>query len=159
MGHGSKARGVGLLLVGLLVGMLLITPATAHFTTNTRHLGLHAWNQVIKQKVYTRRQTDRRFEMSKDVLWANVSVAGVLGNNKGAVSSQRLGGAGTGDYEVIFNRNVSTCNYQGTLNRTNFTGEMGIEPRLGNAGGIFVVTRNSNGAVGDHPFHVLVICG
>jgi hypothetical protein len=51
--------------VCVLVGMLLITPATAHFTTNTKHLAKHAWQQFIKQKVYTKKQADNRFA-SKD---------------------------------------------------------------------------------------------
>jgi hypothetical protein len=61
MRHARKARGLGLVLSGLLVGMLLITPATAHFTTNTQHLGKHAWQQFIKQKVYTKKQSNNRF--------------------------------------------------------------------------------------------------
>jgi hypothetical protein len=62
MRDARKARGVGLLLVGMLVGMLLISPAAAHFTQNTKHLGQHVWQQVIKQKVFTKQQANKRFK-------------------------------------------------------------------------------------------------
>lgn len=56
----GRAKGLGLLLVGLLVGTLLITPAGAHFTRSTRHLGVHAWTEFIRDRVYTRTQVNRR---------------------------------------------------------------------------------------------------
>ncbi|HEX6207232.1 MAG TPA: hypothetical protein VF058_02625 [Actinomycetota bacterium] len=49
---------MALVLIGVLTGMLLITPSTAHFSQNTKHLGSHAWKQVIKQKVYTKQQAN-----------------------------------------------------------------------------------------------------
>lgn len=81
MRDGRKARAVGLALIGLLVGMLLISPAPAHFTQNTRHLGVHAWNEFIKNKVYTKKQADELF----------------LDGSPGAVGTQNLAtGAVTG---------------------------------------------------------------
>jgi hypothetical protein len=76
MRQARNARGLGLVLVGLLMGALLITPATAHFTQNTKHLGKHAWRQFIKQKVYTRARSDARFLPGGD-LPAGTTIRGV----------------------------------------------------------------------------------
>lgn len=71
--HSGGARGIGWALAGLAIGMLLITPAAAHFTQNTRHLGKHVWQQVVKAKVYTKNQANNRF------LGSNVEVVQVNG--------------------------------------------------------------------------------
>jgi formylglycine-generating enzyme required for sulfatase activity len=57
----SRLRTAGLLLAGVLVGVFLVQPVGAHFTQNTKHLGSHAWQQVIKKKVYTRAQANNRY--------------------------------------------------------------------------------------------------
>ncbi len=51
----SKWRSLSLLVLGLLLGLVMLTPVSAHFTTNTTHLGKHVWRQVIKAK------TDKRY--------------------------------------------------------------------------------------------------
>ena len=41
-----------------------------------------------------------------------IAATGTLIRNKGAVSAQQNG---TGDYQVIFNQDVTGCSYQGTI--------------------------------------------
>jgi hypothetical protein len=94
MRHAQRARGLGLVLVGVLVGMLLLTPAGAHFTRDPQHLGEHAWHGVIKHRVWTRAQADRRFirdasgAVGTDTL-ANRAVT-TLKIALGAVGTERL---------------------------------------------------------------------
>ena len=80
MPHTRRARGLGFVLVGLLSGMLLITPATAHFTQNTKHLGQHVWNQVVKKKVYSKKQANNRFVQGRKFHFSSSAVV-----NKGLV--------------------------------------------------------------------------
>jgi len=42
---------VGLVAAAMVLGVFTLSPVAAHFTTNTKHLGKHAWQQFIKQKV------------------------------------------------------------------------------------------------------------
>ena len=98
----------------LLVGMLLITPATAHFTQNTRHLGEHAWTQVIRHRVYTRGESEnlfqRRCRSGTALAWAFVDAAaafpstytpvGVSPQFNCAGGSIRVRREGTGSYLV-----------------------------------------------------------
>lgn len=55
----------GLVAVALVLGVFTLSPVAAHFTTNTKHLGNHAWKQVIKKKVFTKKQANRRFAHKK----------------------------------------------------------------------------------------------
>ena len=74
-------------------------------------------------------------------------------------SSSKLG---TGEYEVVFGRDVTACAYNVTLGSTDTTeapaGEAGASQRAGNAKAVAVVTRDSNGAKADRPFHLTVNC-
>jgi len=47
----ERARSlVGLIVAALTLGVFTLSPVSAHFTQETKHLGNHAWKQVIKQK-------------------------------------------------------------------------------------------------------------
>jgi hypothetical protein len=63
---------------------------------------------------------------------------------------------GTGQYEVVFNRDVTTCSYQVTMSI--MQGEAFAQPRGGVPNGVFVGTFASNGAVADRAFHLAVFC-
>jgi len=55
-------RSLALLAVTVLaIGALTLAPVSAHLTRNTGHVGRHAWQQVIKKKVFTKKQADQRF--------------------------------------------------------------------------------------------------
>lgn len=51
MGASRIRSVVALVAAAVVLGVFTLSPATAHFSTNTRHLGKHAWQQFIKQKV------------------------------------------------------------------------------------------------------------
>ena len=92
-------------------------------------------------------------------LWAVVAADGGLSRKTAATGSSKLG---TGEYEVVFGSDVTACAYNVTLGSTDTTeapaGEAGASQRAGNAKAVAVVTRDSNGAKADKPFHLTVNC-
>ncbi|SCE66153.1 hypothetical protein [Micromonospora mirobrigensis] len=93
------------------------------------------------------------------VAWAVVSDAGVLlRGSPDVVSAKRYG---TGQYQVLFNYNVSGKSYGATVGTTDALnvppgGEASVAPRRGTPNGVFVQTRTSTGGVGNRPFHLVV---
>jgi len=92
-------------------------------------------------------------------LWAVVTDTGTLNRQNGATGANRLGG---GDYEVVFDRDVTKCAFAATLGQADATdppaGEIGASLRAGNANAVRVVTRASDGTQADRPFHLTVTC-
>lgn len=76
MGSSRIRSIVGLVVVALVLGVFTLSPVAAHFTTNTRHLGKHAWQQFIKQKVYTKKQANSRFALKKAETYREIGAAG-----------------------------------------------------------------------------------
>jgi hypothetical protein len=92
-------------------------------------------------------------------LWAVVDQNGTLIRNKGVASAQRIG---TGDYQVIFNQDVTACSYQATVGGAGTTPDLGqadVSQRINVAAGVEVRTLNTTGtAFADHTFHLAVFC-
>ena len=92
-------------------------------------------------------------------LWAVVGADGALPRKNAAASAAKLG---TGEYEVVFDRDVTACAYNVTLGSTDTTeppaGEAGASQRAGNVRAVAVVTRDSAGVKADRPFHLTVNC-
>ncbi len=92
-------------------------------------------------------------------LWAVVAADGALPRKNAATAAAKLG---TGEYEVVFDRDVTACAYNVTLGSTDTTeapaGEAGASQRTGNAKAVAVVTRDSAGTKADRPFHLTVNC-
>jgi hypothetical protein len=90
--------------------------------------------------------------------WAAVQANGTLSRGSGVSSTAVIG---TG-YEVIFNRNVTTCSYQvtsGTLAPSNPTPVFAtVAPRSTNVNGVFVQLFDHAGATTTSDFHVAVFC-
>jgi len=89
--------------------------------------------------------------------WAIVLANGTLVRGVNTTSAANLGSPG--NYEVVFNRDVSQCMYQATISDSALGAEIGAQPRTGNANAVFVTTWLSNGNPADKPFHLFVICG
>lgn len=87
--------------------------------------------------------------------WGTVLANGTFVRGVHATSSARLG---LGNYEVIFDRNVSQCAYQATIGGSTVGAMIGAEPRSTNANAVFVTTWTSTGTPADQPFHLFVIC-
>jgi hypothetical protein len=90
-------------------------------------------------------------------------IADTGGKVRGAnvVSSANLG---AGQYEVIFNRNVTACDYVATIGVTGNVGAITVPvavtvaSRVTNANGVFLFVHNVNGTAVNEPFHLLVSC-
>ena len=91
-------------------------------------------------------------------LWASVDTTGTLVRNKGVASAQKNA---TGDYQVIFSQDVTTCAYQATLGGPTtgvFAGEITVGQRVAIPAGLRVFTLNSAGTPTDAAFFVSVFC-
>jgi hypothetical protein len=87
--------------------------------------------------------------------WAVINVSGTTGRGSGVTGSAKLSGP-AGQYEVVFNRDVTACSYQATMSITQ--GEAVVQPRTGVPNGVFVGTYTSAGAAADRAFHLAVFC-
>jgi hypothetical protein len=94
-----------------------------------------------------------------DQRFAVVNINGTLARGNGVSSSSRIG---TGQYQVIFTRNVTTCAYTATVGQPGNTSTDGFAMtalRFGTVNGVFVDTRAAlTGSRSDRPFHLLVSC-
>jgi hypothetical protein len=92
-------------------------------------------------------------------LWAVVDGStGARVRQSGTVSSARLG---VGTYEVVFNRNVSTCAFSAVIGNpgAGFSqGDIAVAVRAGNNNGVFVGTADNAGTFADRNFHLAVFC-
>ena len=92
-------------------------------------------------------------------LFAVVTAAGAISRGAGTVSSTKFG---AGQYQVIFNRNVTECVYVASVadlgNLIPPAGQIGVAPRAGSVNGVFIQTRNATGAPADLNFMLKVSC-
>uniref|UniRef100_B8HR20 Secreted protein n=1 Tax=Cyanothece sp. (strain PCC 7425 / ATCC 29141) TaxID=395961 RepID=B8HR20_CYAP4 len=95
-----------------------------------------------------------------DERFAVVSSTGTLARSVGVVSAAKL--TGTGNYQVIFNRNVTECVYEATIGNPGTgvapAGQITVASRAGNVNGVFIKTYDSAGRASDRPFHLYVGC-
>lgn len=90
------------------------------------------------------------------------STGSAAGGSTTFVTSNRVG---TGEYEVIFNFNVTFCAYEATLGvpgvdggGSESFGSITTARRAGNPNGVWVQTSNLGGSFTDHNFHLRVTC-
>lgn len=93
-------------------------------------------------------------------LFAVVNADGSLARDFRAVSSQRFA---RGQYEVVFNRNVSRCAYVATIGDSGDDvipppGEIAVAGRFGNDNAVFIATYDSDGRPANREFHLAVHC-
>jgi hypothetical protein len=93
-------------------------------------------------------------------LFAVVNSDGSLARGFGAVSSRILF---TGQYEVVFNRNMTGCAFVATLGSSgSFTvppsGEIAVAGRTDKVNAVFIATYGSGGAFANGGFHLAVHC-
>ncbi len=93
-------------------------------------------------------------------VFAVVNSDGSFMRGKGVISTTRLT---TGVYDVRFVRNISTCNWLGTVGLGGFSGSTGpgiitITGRAGTNNGLYVTTFTAGGGLADLPFAADVIC-
>lgn len=83
----------------------------------------------------------------------------ITGQSLDAVSATRLA---TGQYEVLFDRNVVSCTYVASLSSpgtgTSVTGVVSTTGRSGKPNGVWLATRDLAGAFTDKSFALTVVC-
>ena len=91
-------------------------------------------------------------------MWAVVDQTGTLIRNKGVASALRLG---NGQYQVVFNQDVTGCNYQATVGGPGnviTTGYASVAQRINVNAGVEVWTYNTANTNTDRPFYLAVFC-
>jgi hypothetical protein len=90
---------------------------------------------------------------------AVITPAGTSVRVRGVTSTAR---AGEGVYDIIFDRDVTACVYAATIGDEAAggpgTGQISVLSMPGNANGVRVRTRNSDGMALDRSFHLIVSC-
>jgi hypothetical protein len=90
---------------------------------------------------------------------AVISDVGAAVRGRGVASSAQTG---TGQYQVIFDRDVRQCTYFATLGDESAsgpgTGQIAVTSAASNVNGVRVVTRDSAGTEANRSFHLLVSC-
>ena len=88
---------------------------------------------------------------------AVISDTGATVRGRGVASSSQTG---TGQYLVVFDRDVRQCVYSATLGDESGpgTGQIAVTSAASNVNGVRVVTRASDGAVANRSFHLVVSC-
>ncbi|HMN72987.1 MAG TPA: hypothetical protein PKA55_14080 [Rhodoblastus sp.] len=89
-------------------------------------------------------------------LAARVNPDGTLNTGAGATGASKIAGL-TGTYEVIFNRDVSKCFYSASSFLSGYVATA-LEPRAGNANGVYLEMQSLTGTAVDTPFYLTVFC-
>jgi hypothetical protein len=95
------------------------------------------------------------------VLFAEVNASGTIANSSGGVTGSKIGAAGSGQYEIDFARNITSCSAVATIGPPgagSATGEVNVADRVVNVEAVFVDTNTSAGAASDQPFRLIVVC-
>jgi hypothetical protein len=90
---------------------------------------------------------------------AVVSAVGAAVRSRGATSAVQTG---PGTYQVVFDRDVRQCVYVATLGDESASGpgngQISVTSEASNVNGVRVVTRDSEGALANRSFHLVVSC-
>jgi hypothetical protein len=90
---------------------------------------------------------------------AVISDTGTTVRGRGVTSSSQTG---TGQYLVVFDRDVRACTYVATLGDESAsgpgTGQIAVGSAATNVNGVHVVTRSSDGTSANRSFHLVVSC-
>jgi hypothetical protein len=88
-----------------------------------------------------------------------VAVDGSTVRARGVTSTARTA---EGQYQAILDRDVRQCVYSATLGDESAagpgTGQIAVTSLPSNVNGVRVVTRNSDGALANRSFHLIVSC-
>lgn len=144
----SRRGGVVLMVVGVMIGTLLITPVGAHITTGAGSLK-HLWSAPN----HIRDKADNRYVGR---MYAEVSSAGDLVRGRRAVDENYRDSEGV--YHVRFARDVTDCAVVATA-RDNIAHNVRATTILEDADQVVVgVARTDTQALADGAFYVVVVC-
>ena len=85
-----------------------------------------------------------------------VEGSGTLIRGSGTVGTDEKHGDGTGVYDVIFSKDVSTCSFEATPKSSEQV--LWAETGFQGSGSVRVVSHSLGGAAEDAPFNVAVFC-
>jgi hypothetical protein len=91
-------------------------------------------------------------------LWSVIAANGSTARNSHVTSSEKVA---TGQYAVIFDRDVKACAFLGSIGGTgaeSVVGQISVTRRSINANGVFAKTFDSAGVAADKSFHLAVFC-
>lgn len=141
----KQRKWVYVLVAVMALGTLSVTPAGAHFTENTKHLAIHTWQDFIKARVYTRKQSNNRFVNNGE---AN-SVTG------GMILDGTISGADIGTNEIegvdVFERSLKVPHAYGNVEDT-----VGGDPSSPDNFGIIAVNDGPSHAAGVFCFDLTI---
>jgi hypothetical protein len=160
MGVVEKVMWVGRATV-FLVGLAVIVAVV--FWVGSRALGSNGQPFMLEQANAAAKNPGNTSKPGgTQTLWAVINADGTTARGSGVQSSKKDTPAGTGEYDVIFKRNVSKCAYVASFADPRQTGEVSASSMgPGTPNGVFVQTHSSNGTnevYRDKPFHLAVFC-
>jgi hypothetical protein len=132
-----------LAIAGVLVGALLLSPVAAHVNKNFSHL----WSDHIKPKA------DNRYVIGTESPWASINEDATIDDAEGV---DDVSDEGTGDYLVVFKRNVRNCAHVVTTRGTNLIGS--VQPLGPNNKAMEVVLVNTANNPVDSDFFIITRC-
>jgi hypothetical protein len=147
--------------LGSAVATTLITSATIkNYTIKNVDIATGAVNsRVVANGSIASGDLSATARGSLGQLWAVVNADGTLARGRGATSAASLGV--DGQYEVVFNRSVSSCAFVATIDSSasGYEGEISVTGREGNANAVFAQTYLFD-PPGDAnlPFDLAVFC-
>ncbi len=172
MGVVNKVMWVGratVFLVGLAVivavvffGVSSVVLGSDAATSITKLAGAAELNRPTHQVHYKTPGTGTASKPgAAQTLWAVINADGTTARGSGVQSSKKDTPAGTGEYDVIFKRNVSGCAYVASFADPRQTGEVSASSLTGTPNGVYVQTVTNTGTkevYSDRPFHLAVFC-
>ena len=160
MGVVEKVMWVGRATV-FLVGLAVIVAVV--FWVGSRALGSNGQPFILQQANAAAKNPGNTTKPGgTQTLWAVINADGTTARASGVRSSKKDTPASTGEYDVIFKRNVSKCAYIASFADERQTGEVSASSMgPGTPNGVYVQTVSSNGTnevYRDKPFHLAVFC-
>ena len=160
MGVVEKVMWVGRATV-FLVGLAVIVAVV--FWVGSRALGSNGQPFILEQANAAAKNPGNTTKPGgTQTLWAVINADGRTARASGVQSSKKDTPASTGEYDVIFKRNVSKCAYIASFADERQTGEVSASSMgPGTPNGVYVQTVSSNGTnevYRDKPFHLAVFC-
>jgi hypothetical protein len=139
----------------VLVGATVAMTSTAYAVPDQGH-GVNGTDQSVPAELGGASRT-------ADVLDANrfavVNSFGQLVRGRNSFSARELS---TGNYEVIFDRDIRGCAYNATIGSAGAgneaEGSITVAQRSGNSFGVFIDIENLDGQQAPRSFHVEVVC-
>ncbi|HEY1357340.1 MAG TPA: hypothetical protein VGF21_03455 [Thermoleophilaceae bacterium] len=158
VGYAAATIGTSQIKNGAVTGRKIHNSTIKSRDVRKNSLGPHAIAES-KLRVGSARSAGSALVSSGLSDFAVVGANGLVARGRGVSSAVRTG---EGRYQVIFTRNVRGCAYVASLGVIGATppgsGEVSTSSLSSNVDGVFIRTFNSNGAPGDHSFHLLVGC-